>query len=237
LLLRLNGYPISAGFGSIDSVHKIPHKGVDIAMPSGTPLRAIADGIISRVHDEGVRSFGKSVRIKLSDGTEVIYGHLSKVQVKEHAQIRAGDVIGLSGNTGNSTGPHLHLQLVSANSQLIDPTPVVQSSWWQQITHGQMPDAWMGPLYPDGPNSDRLTTTVRDTISNPFEKWFDKWLTDKFDHFLHLFNDNSTEIITFSIVVCAAGMMISPMMGSTAGRWMGRMFVVFLLGVIWRVFI
>jgi murein DD-endopeptidase MepM/ murein hydrolase activator NlpD len=229
MLLRINGFPISAGFGSIDEVHKIPHKGVDIAMPLGTELRAIADGIISRVNDEGARSFGKSVRIKLSDGTEVIYGHLSKIEIKEHAQVHAGDVIGLSGSTGASTGPHLHLQLTSGNGQLIDPSPVVNSSWWQQITHGQMPNSWKGPLYPMIDPQAKVEEYIKNAL-------YDR-LAHKAQEIIDLLNSNATEITTFGIVICAAGMMLSPLMGSTGGKWMGRMFAVFLLGAIWCVMI
>lgn len=127
-------YPISAGFGSVDSVHKVPHKGVDIALPSGTPLHALADGIVSRVNDEGIKSFGKSLRLKTTDGTEVIYGHLSEFKAHIGQHVHAGDVIALSGNTGYSTGDHLHLQMVSANGHLIDPTPISHLSWWDALT-------------------------------------------------------------------------------------------------------
>lgn len=226
MLLRMNGYPISAGFGEIDSVHKIPHKGIDIAMPEGIPLHSLAEGIVSRVNDEGMFSFGKSVRIRFNDGTEVIYGHLSKINVKAHEHVDAGQIIGFSGNTGHSTGPHLHLQLMSSNGQLIDPTPIVQNqTWYQQLLHGQIPDAWKGPLYPSDDG--------RDVITRALGKWF----SEKLDRLLDLLNSNSTEIITLGVIVCAFGMMVAPMLGSTAGRWFGRLFATLAVGVIWRMFI
>lgn len=223
MILRINNFPISSGFGSIDDVHKIPHKGVDIAMPSGTELRSIADGIISRINDYGPRSSGKTIWIKLQDGTEVMYGHLSEIQVQANQHVHAGEVIGLSGNTGFSTGPHLHLQLVSANGNLIDPTPVVESPWWDQLIHGK------GLLYPIfDPNA---------SMEGHLKNKLYEWLAHKGQIVVDLINANAAEVITLGIVVCAAGMMLAPMMGSTAGKWMGRMFVVFLLGVIWSVFI
>jgi hypothetical protein len=219
MLLRLNGalFPISAGFGAIDSVHKTPHTGVDVAMPIGTELHAIADGVITKVDVTGTTTLGRMVRVKLEDGTDVIYGHLSRVNVKTGDHVDAGDLVGLSGNTGRSTGPHVHIQMVTDGAN-IDPVSYVAAA----EPHGIM---------------DRI---------NGFADWFigketellvkpaTNTLADLARHALDIINANSAEIITFAIIVCAGGMMIGPLVGA-GNKWVGRLFVTFWGGVIWRV--
>jgi hypothetical protein len=93
-------------------------------MPENTALRSIADGVVERVVDFGNTNIGKGVMIRHDDGTVAIYGHLNEVDVKPGQHVDAGDVIGLSGNTGHSTGPHLHFGLMDAQGNFIDPTPI-----------------------------------------------------------------------------------------------------------------
>jgi murein DD-endopeptidase MepM/ murein hydrolase activator NlpD len=76
------------------------------------------------VKDEGSISFGKSVRIRTPDGRLVIYGHLHDFTVKQGNTVHFGDTIGHSGNTGNSTGPHLHFQ-VNINGKPVNPMPTI----------------------------------------------------------------------------------------------------------------
>ena len=70
--------------------------------------------------------YGKYVILKHSDGYETVYAHLSEIRVRQYQSVRKGEVIGLSGNSGNSTGPHLHFE-VRKNSIKIDPKTVLQS--------------------------------------------------------------------------------------------------------------
>lgn len=115
---------ITSKFGAIDSAHKTPHTGVDIGIPEGTTLRAVGEGIVDKVFT-GEGAIGKGLSIQFPDGTRAIYGHLSDVRVKVGERIKAGQTVGYSGNTGNSTGPHLHLGLKDADGQVIDPTSLV----------------------------------------------------------------------------------------------------------------
>lgn len=85
------------------------HNGLDIKVYIGDTIRAAFDGRIRMVKYER-RGYGKYVVIRHDNGLETIYGHLSKQLVKEDAFVRAGDVIGLGGNTGRSTGSHLHFE-------------------------------------------------------------------------------------------------------------------------------
>lgn len=84
------------------------HTGVDYAVPVGTDVLAVADGEIKSA------TWGKAYGVQLVeklDGGWFIYAHLSKALVKPGDVVKAGQVIGKSGNTGNSTGPHLHVEL------------------------------------------------------------------------------------------------------------------------------
>ena len=85
------------------------HNGLDIKVYIGDTIRAAFDGRIRMVKYER-RGYGKYVVIRHDNGLETIYGHLSKQLVKEDDFVRAGDVIGLGGNTGRSTGSHLHFE-------------------------------------------------------------------------------------------------------------------------------
>jgi len=85
------------------------HKGLDIKVYIGDTIRAAFSGKVRIVRYEG-RGYGKYIVIRHDNGLETIYGHLSKQLVRENQDVRAGDVIGLGGNTGRSTGSHLHFE-------------------------------------------------------------------------------------------------------------------------------
>jgi hypothetical protein len=125
LRVKLNGndyFDVSAPFGSIDSVHKTGHTGIDLVMNTGTKLFSPTDGIVSRVVDYGNQNIGKGVIIRTDDGESLVLGHLSDtspVHVGQH--IHKGDFVGLSGNSGHSTGSHLHLGLVDSQGKFVNP--------------------------------------------------------------------------------------------------------------------
>ena len=85
------------------------HKGLDIKVYIGDTIRAAFSGKVRIVRYEG-RGYGKYIVIRHYNGLETIYGHLSQQLVTEDQEVRAGDVIGLGGNTGRSTGSHLHFE-------------------------------------------------------------------------------------------------------------------------------
>lgn len=85
------------------------HKGLDIKVYIGDTIRAAFSGRVRIVRYEG-GGYGKYIVIRHNNGLETIYGHLSKQLVEENQEVRAGDVIGLGGNTGRSTGSHLHFE-------------------------------------------------------------------------------------------------------------------------------
>ncbi len=88
---------------------KRQHKGIDIKVYVGDTIRAAFDGKVRIVRYEA-KGYGKYIVIRHPNGLETIYGHLSKQLVTENQVVKAGDVIGLGGNTGRSTGSHLHFE-------------------------------------------------------------------------------------------------------------------------------
>lgn len=82
------------------------HQGMDIAAPEGTPVKSPWHGVIDSTVNDGV--CGTGLRIRHSNGLLSVYCHLSENLVSEGAQVTAGQIVAKSGNTGRSTGPHLH---------------------------------------------------------------------------------------------------------------------------------
>ena len=84
------------------------HSGCDFAVPVGTEVLAVADGTVANAN--WGKAYGTQIVQTLPDGTFFIYAHLSKSLVKPGDKISKNQVIGKSGNTGNSSGPHLHIE-------------------------------------------------------------------------------------------------------------------------------
>ncbi len=85
------------------------HRGVDILLRTGDPIHACFPGVVRIARTMG--GYGNVVVIRHENGLETVYGHMSKILVKPRQIVKAGDVIGLGGSTGNSTGPHLHFEV------------------------------------------------------------------------------------------------------------------------------
>jgi murein DD-endopeptidase MepM/ murein hydrolase activator NlpD len=101
---------ISGVYGSqriLNGKPKRPHYGVDIAAPTGTPVKAPADGVVSMVHNDMFYSGGTLI-VDHGHGISTVYMHLHKILVEEGQPVNQGDVIAQVGATGRVTGPHLH---------------------------------------------------------------------------------------------------------------------------------
>lgn len=126
--------PVSSGYGYREGGEF--HRGVDFPVPIGTSLRAMADGTVTAAQDQGVQGFGGWVVLAHTiDGKPMstVYGHIDPggVYVEVGQQVRAGDVIAASGNSGQTTGPHLHFELHDSPDRIqqynpIDPTPILE---------------------------------------------------------------------------------------------------------------
>ena len=101
---------ISSRYGEISSIRTSAHKGLDIACKSGTSIKSIASGtVIYSGYDR--TGYGYLIKIDHGNGVQTWYAHCSKLYVKTGEQVNAGDIIAAVGSTGNSTGPHLHLEI------------------------------------------------------------------------------------------------------------------------------
>ena len=100
---------ISSRFGSRSSVRSSAHTGLDIAAASGTPIKAAASGTVTFSGYKG--SYGNMIVISHGNGVQTYYGHCSKLYVSAGTQVSQGQTIAAVGSTGNSTGPHLHLEI------------------------------------------------------------------------------------------------------------------------------
>jgi len=110
---------INSGFGRR---HYRWHHGTDLKLNIGDPVRSAFDGIV-RITSYERYGYGHYVVVRHRNGLETLYGHLSKIGVTVGQEIRAGDTLGLGGNTGRSTGPHLHFE-VRYKGLSINPTEI-----------------------------------------------------------------------------------------------------------------
>ena len=131
--------PISQGFGPTDYSFEFPfvyngvyyphfHTGIDLAIPLGTPIHVAASGTVvlatTNVANGVPVGFGTYILVSHGGGLYSLYGHLSQLNVRAGQQVQAGQQIGLSGSTGNSTGPHLHFEVRSGRVP-VDPLPLL----------------------------------------------------------------------------------------------------------------
>ncbi len=97
------------------------HAGIDLANSIGTPIYAVSDGVV--IDSGPTAGYGMWVKLRHADGTVTLYGHVNTTLVSVGEQVMAGDQIATIGNRGNSTGPHLHFEVLLGGTDRIDPVP------------------------------------------------------------------------------------------------------------------
>jgi murein DD-endopeptidase MepM/ murein hydrolase activator NlpD len=102
--------------------HPDMHNGVDVAADEGTPVKAMKSGTVVQAGEAS--GYGLVVIMEHGDNLRTIYGHLSRIAVRQGERVRGGTVIGNVGHTGNATGPHLHFE-VWRWGQPDDPVPLL----------------------------------------------------------------------------------------------------------------
>ncbi|WP_405389548.1 M23 family metallopeptidase [Streptomyces sp. NBC_01102] len=118
--LPTSSYTITTTYGQAGSMWSSGyHTGLDFAAPTGTPIKAVHSGTVKSAGWSG--SYGYHTVLVLDDGTEVSYSHQSSMDVTAGQKVSTGDTIGRVGSTGNSTGPHLHLEVHTAGGSAVDP--------------------------------------------------------------------------------------------------------------------
>ena len=96
-------------YGAVSRIRSGAHTGTDIACTTGTDIKVVADGTVTFAQRNG--SYGNLIKVDHGNGVETWYAHCSKLYATVGQQVKAGDVIAAVGSTGNSTGPHLHLEI------------------------------------------------------------------------------------------------------------------------------
>ena len=123
-------YHLTARFGDSSGLWAHLHTGLDFAAPAGTPIHAVANGVVTFVGYDG--AYGNKTVVTLDDGTELWYCHQTSQSVSEGDQVHSNDIIGTVGSTGNTTGPHLHLEVRPGGGDPVDPYPAL-------VVHGLQP--------------------------------------------------------------------------------------------------
>ncbi|MBY0553448.1 M23 family metallopeptidase [bacterium] len=105
-----------------------PHKGIDLAAPRGSAVMSAHDAVVIYT-GSGFKGYGKMIMLESTDPRDgsnwaTLYGHLDKILVYEGKKVKQGEVIGALGNTGRSSGPHLHFEIRRLNGP-IDPLPLL----------------------------------------------------------------------------------------------------------------
>lgn len=147
-------FPITSPFGVVRHLtfangqkspsYGRPHGGIDYGTPEGTPLFAVTDGVVEPTGYDAP-GFGNYVKIRTKDGEELYYGHMSQKALSGGSRVKAGDLIGYSGNSGNSTGPHLHFE-VRKNGAKLDPSLFLSGAGSASLTDNAVPPSAAGGL-------------------------------------------------------------------------------------------
>ncbi|MFG3152843.1 peptidoglycan DD-metalloendopeptidase family protein [Streptomyces sp. NPDC048219] len=122
--LPVEQHGLSAYYGQAGINWMSAHTGIDFPVSYGTKVMAATDGTVRTQYNV---AYGNMLILTAKDGTETWYCHLSSYQVPYGAKVKAGDPIALSGDTGNSTGPHLHFEVRPSGGGAIDPLPWLRS--------------------------------------------------------------------------------------------------------------
>jgi hypothetical protein len=148
LVYPLSGRPpITSEFGKIRHLkfdngqqspsYGKPHGGVDFGVQEGTPVYAVMDGVVEPTGYDAP-GFGHYIKTSNADGAENFFGHLSRKLVEGGTKVKAGDIVGYSGNSGSSTGPHLHFEVRKGGNKL-DPMSYLSGAEANTLTGGAIP--------------------------------------------------------------------------------------------------
>ncbi|MFN4297136.1 MAG: M23 family metallopeptidase [Brevundimonas sp.] len=118
--LPIKSHPINSRFGTrrlAGEPGARHHAGIDIAAPTGTPVLATSEGVVTAVGYDRA-GYGRYVEVRHPNGLRSFYAHMSAVDVQTGAEVAAGQVVGKVGSTGYSTGPHLHFEIRRGGARL-----------------------------------------------------------------------------------------------------------------------
>ena len=120
----VGGFRITGKFGDTGSWSSA-HTGLDFAVGYGTPIHAITSGVVTEAAYDG--SFGNKTVVTLEGGTEIWYCHQESLAVSAGQRVATGEIIGAVGLTGNTTGPHVHVEVHPGGGDPVDPAAVLEA--------------------------------------------------------------------------------------------------------------
>ncbi len=118
----VTGYPVSAAYGIPGGWAAGYHTGVDFATPVGVPVRSVGPGTVVLAANSG--DYGNAVLVEMTDGYYALYAHLSAISVTYGEWVDTGDEIGVTGDTGRTSGPHLHFEIRTGPGYGTDVDPL-----------------------------------------------------------------------------------------------------------------
>ncbi len=118
-VLPVEGYRLTGRFADQSGLWSHDHTGLDFAAAYGAPIRSIGDGVVVSSEYDG--AYGLKTVVRLDDGTELWYCHQDSSAVAAGDDVSAGEEIGAIGTSGNTTGPHLHLEVRPHGGDPVDP--------------------------------------------------------------------------------------------------------------------
>jgi len=121
IVLPTTGYHLTARFNQAGGRWAHNHTGLDFAAAFGTPVRAVMAGEVIQADFEG--AYGRQVKIRHADGTVTSYSHMSEFDVSVGDSVSAGTAVGAIGMTGNTTGPHVHFEVLPDGQDPVNPEP------------------------------------------------------------------------------------------------------------------
>jgi hypothetical protein len=207
---------ISSAYGAVEQIRdNVPHNGIDVPLEVGTKLRSIIDGTVEQIINNS--KIGHGVIIRGTNGDLYTYGHLSKITCKVGQHVHAGqEIIGLSGSTGNSTGPHLHFSVQHAGSY-IDPTPLLNKleavtgadPLGRYVGEQPLPGSFMDWLNHGADKIMGKEKEVTEVVSHPVLSFIGHQLAD----FGHWLVSNMPEIMGYGTVLAGACIVLGSMIG------------------------
>ncbi len=118
-MLPVESYRLTGRFGERSSLWSTTHTGLDFATDYGSPIHAVASGVVTDAGWDG--PYGYRTVVTLPDGTELWYAHQSRILVDLGDRVERGQSLGEVGSTGNSTGSHVHLEVRPGGGDPVDP--------------------------------------------------------------------------------------------------------------------
>lgn len=118
-VLPVTGYHLTGRFGQSSGLWASTHQGLDFAAAEGAEIRSIGPGVVTGASSDG--ALGNKTVVRMDDGTVLWYSHQSAFRVEVGDRLTPGDLIGYVGSTGNTTGPHLHLEVHRGDGEPVDP--------------------------------------------------------------------------------------------------------------------